>query len=298
MPNTTPSGQPLPQQPGEWKPSAPANAVTFKITDIGPPSPLYIQRDDVLVVQVMTSNNNETVTINWRLLLPNGVIIPGQRQIPLLASSFTLVTLRIDLAEGFLLNVSASCATSSIRGQLFVRCSLNRGGVAATNILGQLFADYVTNTAANGWPFGRIVSPTEGPGQLVVQTIANPGAGNEWNFTSPNLSRVRLQSLMATLTTSATVASRLPRLQVSPGGGVPTFWCTPNQGVPASTTARVAAAGATMSASPAGMPDVQITLPAPTMLQAASVVNTATLNLQVGDAYTTIAAHYEQWFDF
>src|SRR5260370_7366021 len=61
-------GPPGAMQPGEFVGAALPNIVTFGLDRVAPPSPTYIQRDDVLAFWI-TSSVVETITFNWRQLL-------------------------------------------------------------------------------------------------------------------------------------------------------------------------------------------------------------------------------------
>jgi hypothetical protein len=68
--------------------------------------------------------------------------------------------------------------------------------------------------------------------------IPNPlaGAGFAYQF-SPNR-RTKIESLIVTLTTSATVGNRFPLFELLSVDNVPVFFTAPNGSVPASTTAQ------------------------------------------------------------
>jgi hypothetical protein len=208
---------------------------TFGFEGITPPSPLYIQRDDVLFVQAATSQTNEVVTFSGRLLqspFPFG----GQPDQPgrvlteeLLRSSnniipFTVVlqpsntravvSAALPLSEGYLLSLACVSTVAITRGQTFARASIINGGATVQFARQALFADYVTTQIAGGYPVGRILSPLEGPGFIRSVTNASPGAGADWNFPVPTNARWRVISGDAQLVTGAAVANRQVELQV------------------------------------------------------------------------------------
>jgi hypothetical protein len=64
-------GQPLPLQPGEWQGSASPTVVSFAKYDVNPPSLVYVQAGEQIVVNVNAAGNvADTVTVSARLLLP------------------------------------------------------------------------------------------------------------------------------------------------------------------------------------------------------------------------------------
>ena len=77
---TLPPGarQPTPLSTDRYEAGSMPNIVTFGFERVTPPSPLYIQRDDLVVIRAATSlAGGDTVTVTARLLLPIGQW-PGQ----------------------------------------------------------------------------------------------------------------------------------------------------------------------------------------------------------------------------
>src|SRR5262249_40653845 len=121
-----PGGAGSPAPPSGISPTAPANVTTFSLKDVPPPSIVYIQRDDKLVLQAATSVGSELVTFNVRLLLTDGRIQALQYQV-VPAANQTTVSLTVDLAEGYIISVSAQASNAFARGFTYARVFLNRG---------------------------------------------------------------------------------------------------------------------------------------------------------------------------
>lgn len=318
---------PTPGQPKEgpdagFRTAALPNIVTFGLLGVAPPSSLYIQRDDQLVISVATTiTGGETVTINGRLLLapfPRGgqpdkqpvmdvteqpqssnIIQSVQRQLQI-GTAYATTIITVPLSEGYLLGLTAVCLNALTRGQTFVRAYINRGasGVAANNASQALFADYCTNLHPVGWPNGRVQHGSEGPGNIRVMTVANPGAGADWSLSVTLNARWRIRSANALLTTSATVANRLPQIRLQHLSNV--IWLgPPSQAVPASTAANVSSSNAQVSATT--VPTVvNCALPSePTLLGngATTSVSSVTANIQAADQWSNIAVEIEEWLD-
>lgn len=210
-------GQPAPMAPGEFQSASARPRVAFNVASAGPPSPLYITRDDQLQLVAATSRTNEVVTVNARLLLPTGEIKPLQFVIRP-TSNRAIITATFQLAEGFLLSVSCIAATAITRGQTFLRVLINTSA-AGTGQPGQvLFADYVTTQFSSAFPGGRLLAPTEGPGFITLVQTANPAAGADFATNIPSNTRWRIGALNATLGTSAVAANRQASLIVGVGG--------------------------------------------------------------------------------
>jgi hypothetical protein len=185
-------------RPNEFVSGSVPNIVSFGFDNIGPPSPLYIQRDDRLAMQAVSSLTNEVVTFNARLLLPRGPMAGQPESGPPDAATLAAaklgfiqplsdvitfgnvigaatITLLRDLSEGYLLSVTASNKFSNQRGQTYARAWINRGpvGTNPSNSFLPLFCDYPVAFGQVGWPGGRLQAGVEGPGMLNAQLIAN-----------------------------------------------------------------------------------------------------------------------------
>jgi hypothetical protein len=295
--------------------------VGFALSHIQPPSPLYIQRDDVLVIQASTSQSAEVITITGRLLLaptprggqpdaPSGAapaldlrnsnivqpilatVSPQNTRIP------RVVT--IPLAEGYLLSLASLAASAWTRGQTFVRATIVRGSGVSTQPSQVLFADYVTQAFGAAFPNGRVTSPVEGPGWLTVRSSAVPGAGLNPTLTVPTNARWRIQSVFTQLVTNATAGNRDVTLVLAVGatqvGAYPAA-----VHIPASTTALITGGGIS-AYTPIITADVQIPMPPDLALSwtsggGAGSISTLTAGLLATDAYGAINALVEEWLD-
>lgn len=295
MAQTTPSGQPNPMQPGEYTPPAPANVVGFKVHDIDPPTSVYIQRDDQLLV-VATSQLTPTLTITARLwLAAEGRITTIQQTLNLTTKDFG-VSLSIPLAEGYLLSVVVTDFSSTMPGQTLVTVYLNRG-IASTSPAAPgavLISDYLGGRSGASWPAGRIFKGGDGQGALTRVFPTAPGAGADWS-TSPGPQELwEVVSVTATLTTSATVANRNVQLIIDSGSPTPLFISTANAAIPASTTA-------TFNASQINQTSTLITttvfaaLPPRNLLNNLDRIRTLTQNLQAGDQWSSIFLMVRNW---
>lgn len=278
-------------------PTAPGQSVSFLLNEVQPPSTLYIQRDDVLALSAATSLTNEIITVNARLLDTAGRIQKIQAQIRPL-NTRAVLSLVVPLAEGYLLSLSATATVALTRGQTFLRAFINTSALGAGQPGQMLFADYVTNIISSGYPNGRITSPVEGPGFVHAVTTA-AGAGFDFTLVAQQNSRLKLRSLSALLTASATVANRQVRLvEVGTEGNVFLGEATAN--IVASQAARVYfVPGVTYA--PIIATDIVVPLPVDLIIGSVSGVaqtfQSITQGIQAGDQWSQITALVEEWLD-
>lgn len=271
--------------------------VRFLSQAVQPPSVVYVESTDVLRITAATSQFGEVVTINYRLLLPSGDIVLGQGSVA--PNNSRAIAIHDEpMAEGFLLSVSVRAAVAATRGQTFVRVFLTDPDLGAGMPSYQLMADYVTTAMAPGYPNGRVLAPCEGPGNLKVLTLSNV-TGNDFGFVLPGNARWRVTAITALLTTSAAVATRIPRLFYTEDG-TGSLRSPISAGVAASTATRfIFAAGAPQFAGDS----TDIIGPLPVLLILSSFFGAlgsiafATLSLQAGDVWSNIEIHVEEWLD-
>jgi len=315
-----PMGQPAVLAPDEFKSSAPSTVVTFANQNVSPPSSLYIQRDDKLVIGGMTQAGvPEVLTVTARLLLPNAPPVgqpstpPGSA--PLVAQlagnniltiqatlnmpvALTSYALPINLAEGYLLSLTVTCAQASFRGQTFAKVMIARSVVNTQpqSLSAFLLADYVANNFPIGWPNGRCISSIETPGYIPLLTAGNPGVGSDFVYTSPANTRSRLKSFSAKLTTSATAGTRGVAIGAKDVSGNILF-LSPAQSTQAASLALTYSG---IQGSPAGVANataVTITIPQDFIIEAQSVLFSSTAGLLAGDQWSAIVLCLETWLE-
>jgi hypothetical protein len=284
--------------PVVFTPAGPSHDISFLIKNASTPSALYIERDDSLLMVAATSQVNEVVTYNLRVLTPDGRINDMQfQQRP--TNSRAPVTLVQVLAEGYLLSMSVNAAIATSRGQTFARAMITRSGTGVSGAAQSLFADYVTTFSTPGYPNGRIVSPTEGQGLVYGVTVGNPAAGVDWSVNVPLNTRWRVRSWVARLTCSAAAANRQPQAQVIQGGN--SVWLgQPIANIVASAIVNIAAGGLTPIVS-VNANGYMLPLPPDLLLTGnatfAQSLGTATTGIQAGDQWSAIQLLVEEWLD-
>jgi len=319
-------GQPKTGPDPGFKSGSVPTIVSFNFDNVAPPSPVYIQRDDKLGIQVITNQSVETVTVNARLLMPQrpqpqqpdtgppdpallaqsklGFVLPIVQQIlggtilnfGTVLGGTSQKTAQVDLAEGYLLSVAAQCVAATQRGATFVRCWINRQGSVfpLTNVYELLFGDYVTTTQPAGWPYGRQLAGADGPGNMQALTAANPAAGADFVVAPSGNLRWRIQAVSALLTTSAAVANRIVHAEVEDSGGV-------TLSDVAALTAQVASTAVQYTFMPgvssqATVDGAQlISLPPAMFLDNGMQIASETTGIQAGDQWSNIRFYVEMW---
>lgn len=313
-------GQPVEGPDPHFTSGSQPNVVTYKFQNLEPPTGLYIQRDDWLNTEVVTNQPNEVVNFNVRLLLAQGPR-PGQPLPPgvmvdqnQFVTGGTIVTcvfpvkptaLRVttfpfqSLWEGYLLSATAQATVALTRGQTFIRMDLTRGnapfpGVASPQAQ-SLVHDYVTAAGTVGFPGTRVIGPTEGPGWIHSLQVPNPAAGADWTLTTLANQRLRVESLTAVFTASATVANRTPELIWDDGGNI-MFVDDVNANIVAGQVIQVSSTGTNI---PTGVVTtiLHVTMPPGMILVPGHRVRTNTPGIQAGDQWSAIFLNVEEWID-
>jgi hypothetical protein len=123
-----------------------------------------------------------------------------------------------------------------------------------------------------------------------VYPLASPGVGVDWAVTVPGGVRWNVQSLLATLTTSAVVANRLALLRISDGSTIHTR-LPANAAVVASSTNYFSWVIGGQEYAPASMVTYQ-TLPFPNYwLPSGWVISSSTVAIDVGDQWSGLVLY-------
>ncbi|HKN24333.1 MAG TPA: hypothetical protein VJX72_05745, partial [Candidatus Acidoferrum sp.] len=150
-----------------------------------------------------------------------------------------------------------------------------------------------------GYPNGRILSPTEGPGFLIAYTPSNPGAGADLTYAVPTNTRWRIQSFGGNFIASAAVANRYIKIGFNSSVGY--LWL--GEALIAVTASQnillYAAAIQPYTAAEAS----RFFIPLPPgifLLQSAGLamtVSTLTGSIQAGDTWSGFSLLVEEWLD-
>lgn len=262
---------------------------------IATPSGFYVTGEDALRVTSWNSAAGVALSVEGRLLDFRGRAGAfAERHVP--NTDRTAASSLFRLGEGWLQNVQlrASAGTPR-RGQCFVLLELVRGLTGAVIPLATLAQGYVTDTQRRSWPGSPFELSTEGPGVVRSITGSDPAAGAEFTETVPANTRWRVISLLVSLVTSATVASRLPLFYVD-DGATTVFVAAPSATQAASSTVSYLLSGIGVHGSLGGVMGVSLPLD-DFYLSAGYRLGATTFSLQVGDNYGAPQLHVEEWIE-
>ena len=182
--------------------------VTFLTREIPPPSPLYIDEEDYLLIQYFSPSYAGNAEFHARFLSLDGEIKPIHRDL-IISLTNTYLASRIDLEPGFLLSAHLYTSDTTIpRGAVYARLSIARSRVPK-EILGYLLAQgFLSYSETLGWPPGKFDTTFDHPGIHDAFLLQDPAAGANLDYSIPAARRYQLLALRIPFTTSATVADR------------------------------------------------------------------------------------------
>jgi len=184
-----------------------------------PPSALYMELDDFLILKAISPTTAATVNLTLRQLLPNGDLVPQLIQLSVPAGTSTFTTKTIPGVEGWLLSASVE-TPGALRGQCFVTLEVLRGAGSGDIQLGHvLLQGYAGALGGLAFPQSPLITAVDGRGQMRAVIGGAPAAGAEISDTVPAGRQWILRAARTSLTTSAAVANRDPSLIVDDGAG-------------------------------------------------------------------------------
>jgi hypothetical protein len=186
---------------------------------VQPPGMVYVTVDDVFVLKVFNPTVAATVNISLRYLDPDGNVLPQFQQFVNVPAQSTPRTFNFRGSEGYVLSATISTPGAS-GGAVYVQLEVGRGVGSQDITEGHLLiGGYPGSFAALGYPQTQPQPPSAGIGITRSVTITTPAAGANWSITVPAGASWTLTSVRATLATSATVANRIPDLQIKDASG-------------------------------------------------------------------------------
>jgi hypothetical protein len=270
--------------------STPAS-VKFLLENIQPPAAHYIALNDKIRIALYCVQTGGTVTIRARILRPDGQITVFEQIIGCTNSPNGLFS-DFQLMEGFLLSVTAQLSNGNNNVvPPFVMVALARGVSGSPQDVEVLLSDYVTVKGAITWSGGSSRRPYDGPGWNQQFTVGAPLAGQNWTTTITAGLRFSIVCIKSTLVTSAVVANRIPRLQLTSNGTLVYEAEAPAAHVASTTVVYEWATGVVASTSAGG----RVTMPLPIGFigHNPDTIAVATTAIDAGDQWssTTIVAN-------
>lgn len=273
--------------------SSPASEIGLNVQNSNPPTAAYVGKDDSLWVGSANPNPSSVITVNGRVLMPDGSIKLNQWTLRF-AASRSMTYQQLNLPEGFLLSIAAvSNQTPGGVGSCYIEVVLSRLPPAVFNAAQVLCQGYSNFNQPVTWPGGVNTTSVDCVG--VSRTVAGtaPAAGVNISETVPLNTKWRLVTFRFTLSTSAVVKNRVVELVFDDGGGVfGASGVTFNQLASTTFTYNFAAgfAGVTNNGTPC-----YIQLPTPMALMPLFRIRTNTTNLDAGDQFSLPIYLVEEW---
>lgn len=266
-------------------------ATPYATHDISPFNALPISKDHNLLFTFYASVAT-SITLTWRILLPDGSIKQSQFVVNTFTGRFGPF-LTFPLTEGFLLSVMAYPTNNAARGAVALFCNLTLGAPAVAFLVARMFSGYVTGFDYLSWPPGTFESTSNGAGKLRSITGTAPGAGNEINEAVPSFARWRLLALKTIFTSSAVAANRQPSVIID--DGVSIYYAKQAQAVQAANLVQTYQL-ATNDTDFAPINTVAtIKLASPLLLDQGHRIRTSTTAIQAGDFYSAPQYLVEEW---
>jgi hypothetical protein len=274
---------------------SPGTQARFLVKDVPPPSPLYVDEKDILVIESNCFAAGVQLGIRTRLLrVADGRIVEHQENLNP-SGLYVASQLTIPLTEGYLLSLTVNLFSgSALPGENYVKVMLSRGGSARLNWTQVLTEGHISTHGALTWPNGPMQAPGDGRGFIRTIIGTNPAAGAEISEAVPTGALWRLIAIRATLVCDATVITRQPFLIIDDGA-------TNIFQRYAETWATAGATGTFYGADIGFAPISNISssswaLPGNFLLPQDHRIRTSTVGLQAGDNWGAPQMLVEQWF--
>jgi hypothetical protein len=262
--------------------------VYFRRHMVQPPGMVYVTVDDIFVLKVFNPTTAANVNVSIRYLDPDGNVLPQFQQFLNIPASSTPRSLNFRGSEGYVLSATISTPGASA-GAVYVQLEVGRGLGAQDLTEGHLLiGGYPGSFAALGYPQTQPQPPSAGVGVSRSITIANPPPTTNWSITVPAGTTWVINSLHATLATSAVVATRKPDLLVLDGAGNVLMDAGAGAGEAASLTYTWTWAPGLTTAGSIAL-SMTVGLPSGFRLNAGWVIQLSMTSIQAGDQWSNIA---------
>lgn len=182
-------------------------AVTFLLTDVQPPSRVYIGRDDQIVLRVSTISQSRSFSFSYRLLRADGVIVPFEDDLALGPNNVLQKTYQ--LAEGYLLSCSITCTDGLQNPNAYASVRILRSNLPSVSVFAEtLIAGWLIQQTTLSYPESVPSRSTDGRGFIRSVTGSTPAAGADISEAVPSNAIWRLIAFRAQFVASAAVATR------------------------------------------------------------------------------------------
>jgi hypothetical protein len=282
--------------PGNATIASGKRAVQITASEVQPPTPLYLQTEDSLLLllssPILQTYAGLALILRW--LRPDGEVVSIRKPVSGAGSNAQLA---FTLGEGFLLSATLSGLPTAptYPGSTFATLVVQRDTPEAAIYSWVLFADYVTISHFPSWPFGRNVLSQEGPGRLRSIVGSTPAAGAEINEVVPSNVRWRLMAIRFLFTTSATVINR--RVSFLRDDGVNAYEQMDSSFTQAASIATFYSANQNGGVTAAGDASIRIQTDTSLLQDSTHRIRTSTQNIQAGDQYSAPVYLVQEWIN-
>lgn len=252
----------------------------------------YIEGDSQMLTYVWNMDSVETVIVDVRILLPNGIVVASQyAYLPTTDRSLNLFTQQ--MTEGFILSIGVRGRTNGRVGSTFVRIVLCRGNPVSLVTAQVWVQGYVNGLTRLSWPNGSLRQSNDGDGNIRSIVGSIPAAGAEVSETVPTGAIWQPISFLVSLNSSVAVANRVVALQIDDGAGIYSMTNTGNNQAASLIWNYTFASGL----QPAVQFNAQLTagFPANLFMTAGHRLRTKTTNIQAADQYMVVQYLVMEW---
>lgn len=267
----------------------------LRVHDVDPQNGIYISPEDSLYVVLWPSVSNVTITVNLRIVRPDGAIMISRYDVVTAGTRSPQASV-LPLGEGFVLSatINAFASNNLRRGQCYAVLMYLRGQITSTTQFTQtLCAGYVTALDPLFYPFGKVGSAFEARGSIRSIVGTTPAAGADIVETVPTGAVWRLIAFNYAITTSSTAGSRTLGLQVDDGTNV--FLSLQSNFQPAANATFNYSWGAGLPSFILGNPGSIEPLPVELYLPAGFRIRTLSTVIASNDQYTSPKYLVEEW---
>lgn len=281
-----PSGQPAPFDPNDFAVAQKNRDVNFRTCEVDPPSPFYVDVDDIWELGTLQFSNSASIRANIRILRPHGGIETVQIPLGGLSAGAAATITRVE-REGYVLSANITWETSAPGfGPWFAWLKITRAGTGVPNVARTLIAGYLDNHSTLSWPEHIPQRPAEGAGFIINNSVGNPAAGVDWVFTNPTGARATVMGVFAQLVTSAAAATRTATLKITDGANIAFLVDATATQIASITNQYTGYCGGFAGGS--GGTHIYWPLPAPYLLGTGWTIGTVTNNIQAADQWSLI----------
>lgn len=193
--------------------------IRLNTENAAPPVNSYIGVDDQLIIILAASVSAVPVSVNLRLLRPDGSIVPNVWNYTTTVSR-SGIAITQQVTEGFILSAVVTGGVTNVTRSVYATLMIARGGTVSLQDYQVLCEGYISAGAPLSWPTGVNMSPVDCAGNIRSITGTLPAAGADISESVPAGAKWRLIAFRALLTTNATAGTRTVFLTFDDGTNV------------------------------------------------------------------------------